>query len=318
MLRFRSLALLWTAALGLGAGALLAVNTARIYGTITDETGKPVGEAKITVTCPSMPTFKLEAGTDSSGRWAVTLVDATKTYHYRFEKVGYLMMEQELKLPIGANERRDFKMLTVDEARRQGIGGGGQPTNAEQAVLAFNAGAEAYQQGDTTTAKAKMQEAISIDPQLTAGYSALAALYWAEKDATKALEMAERALSIDPKDVRALRVSVQAYTAQGDREKTKAAVAALAAADPKAGAADLYEQGRLAYNAGDMATALKLFEQSVAGNPDFPRVHYMLGMCYINQGDTAKAKQELETFIATASADDPDLGTAKEMLAYLK
>lgn len=318
MLKFRTLALLWTAALCFGAGALLAVNTARIYGTITDESGKPVGEAKITVTCPAMPTFKFETSTDSKGRWAVTLVDATKGYHYRFEKLGYLMMEQELKLPIGANERRDFKMLTVDEARRQGIAGGGQPTHTEQAVLAFNAGAEAFQQGDTTTAKAKMQEAISLDPQLTAGYSALAALYWADKDATKALEMAERALSLDPKDVRALRVSVQAYTEKGDSEKAKAAVAALAEADPKAGAADLYEQGRQAYNAGDMAAALKLFEQSAAGNPDFPRVHYMLGMCLINQGDTTRAKQELETFIATASADDPDLGTAKEMLAYLK
>ncbi len=44
----------------------------------------------------------------------------------------------------------------------------------------------------------------------------------------------------------------------------------------------------------------------------------MLGLCYVSNGQNAKAKQSMETFIAKAAADDPDLSTAKEMLAYLK
>ncbi len=318
MTRFqRSLTLVF-AALALVGGVLYALSGARIYGTITDETGKPVADVQITVTCPTMPSFKFETHTDAEGRWAVSLVDSTKPFHYRFEKVGYQMKEQDLKLPIGSNERSDFEMLTVDEARKRGLATGAQPSRTDQAVLTFNEGAEAFQQGDTATAKAKMQEAISIDPQLTAGYSALAALFWSEKDGAQAIEMAEKAISIDPKDVRALRVAVQAYTAAGNTAKAKAATEALAVADPAAGAADLYEQGRQAYNAGDMAQALQYFAQSEAANPAYPRVHYMLGMCYINQNDTAKARQELETFIANAAADDPDLATAKEMLSYLK
>ena len=44
----------------------------------------------------------------------------------------------------------------------------------------------------------------------------------------------------------------------------------------------------------------------------------MLGMCYVSESANAKAKQSLETFLAKAAADDPDVATAKEMLAYLK
>ena len=67
-----------------------------------------------------------------------------------------------------------------------------------------------------------------------------------------------------------------------------------------------------------MPAALKLFEQSLAADPEYGKTHYMLGMCYISQGENAKAREHLQAYIAVAEAGDADAATAKEMLSYLK
>ncbi len=296
-----------------------ALNQARLHGTITDENGKPVAGVLLTVTCAEVGGFKLEATSDKRGNWAVTLIDATKTYTYKYTKEGYQDMQQDLKVPLGSNERRDFTMLSLAEARKRGVAATMQEaTQEEKAVLAFNAGAEASQMGDLVTAKQKMIEASTLNPQLTVAFSALAGFLYAEKDYPAAVAAAEKALALDPRDARSLRVAVEANTALGNTEKAKAASAVLATVDPKAGAIDLFNQGVREYNTGTVPAALALFEQAFAADPTYAKTHFMLGMCYISQGENAKAKEHLESFIATAAADDTDLATAKEMLSYIK
>lgn len=301
------------------SSAASALNQARLFGTITDETGKAVAGVQITVVCKDVATFKLESKTDAKGNWAVTLIDATKTYNYKYEKPGFQTLQQDLKVGIGSNDRRDFQMLSEAEARKRGMVETPQELTAEdKAVIAFNEGAEASQMGDVATAKQKMIEASTLNPQLEVAFSALAGFLHMEKDYAGAVTAADKALALDPKDARALRVAVEANTALGNTAKAKEASTALAAVDPKAGAIDLFNQGVREYNSGSMPAALKLFEQALAADPTYGKTHYMLGMCYISQGDNAKARQHLESYIAVAPADDADAATAKEMLAYLK
>ena len=307
-------AVLWT------SSAAQALNQARLFGTITDENNKPIADVQVTVTCPDIATFKLEEKTDGKGNWAVTLIDATKSYNYKYEKPGYQTMQQDLKVPIGSNDRRDFQMLSNAEAIKRGtaVAVPQEQTPEEKAVVVFNEGAEASQMGDMETAKKKMVEAAALNPQLTIAHSALAGMLLADKDYAGAVAAADKALALDAKDARALRVAVDANTALGNKAKAKEASAALAAIDPKAGAIDLFNQGVREYNAGAMPAALKLFEESLAADPTYGKTHYMLGMCYISQGENAKAKQHLEAFIAVAESGDADATTAKEMLSYLK
>ncbi|MFN7941684.1 MAG: tetratricopeptide repeat protein [Thermoanaerobaculia bacterium] len=312
----RSLALL---TLALAATALWGVAQGRIRGTITDEKGKPVADVKITVTEPTVAMFKLETKTDAKGYYALTLLDATRTYTYRFEKEGYQPIETPLKVAIGANEVHDFRILTREAALALNAktAPAAEPTPQQKAVLVYNEGAEASQQNDYETAKAKFVEALTLDPTLEAAASALAGVYYIQKDWTKAVEAAERALLIDPQDRRSLNVRFEAYKALGNTEKMKEASAALATADPESAARNLYNQGVQLYNAGKLAEALPLFEQAVAAFPKHGKAHYMLGLCYVNGGDTAKAKSELETFLSLAP-DDSDAPSAREMLQYLK
>jgi tetratricopeptide (TPR) repeat protein len=305
---------LWTASVA------QALNQARIYGNITDENKKPLEGVQLTVTCAAVASFRLEATTDAKGKWAVTLIDATQTYNYKFEKPGYQTMQQDFKVPLGGNERQDFQMISDAEAIKRGgaVTVQREPTPEEKAVLAFNEAAEASQMGDMETAAKKMAEAAELDPKLTVAHSALAGMLNAAKDYAGAAAAAEKALALDPKDARALRVAADANTKLGNTARAKEASAALAAIDPKAAALDLYNQGVREYNAGAMPAAIKIFEQALAADPTYGKTHYMLGMCYIGQGENAKAKQHLEAFLAVAAADDADATTAKEMLSYLK
>lgn len=314
----------WLAVVALAAfwsaSAAQALNQARLYGTITDENKKPIAGIHVTVTCPEVSSFKLETTTDAKGNWAVTIIDATKSYNYKYEKDGYQTMQQDLKVPIGSNDRRDFQMLSNAEAIKRGeaVAVPQERTPEEKAVVAFNEGAEASQMGDMETAKKKMAEAAALNPQLTVAHSALAGMLYADKDYAGAAAAADKALALDPKDVRSLRVAAEANNALGNTARAKEASAALAAIDPKSGAIDLFNQGVREYNAGSMGAALKLFEQSLAADPSYGKTHYMLGMCYISQGQNAKAKEHLEAFIAVAESSDADAATAKEMLSYLK
>ena len=226
-------------------------------------------------------------------------------------------MEQDLKIPLAANERKDFTMRSVSSAAGTAQPQQ-QPTAADKAIEIFNQGAEASQMGDTITAKKKMQEAIATDPNLLPAHSALALMYLTDKQHAEAAAEAEIVLAVEPKNERAIRVAVDAYKALGNKEKQATYAAVLSQLDPKAGAIDTFNQGVVAYNAGDMSKARGYFEQSATANPEFAKVHYMLGMCYASEGNNAKAKAAMETFIAKADSDDPDLATAKEMMAYLK
>jgi tetratricopeptide (TPR) repeat protein len=299
------------------ASPAAALNQARIHGTITDENKKPLEGVDVLVTCPDVATIRLETKTDAKGNWAITLVDATKLHHYKFSKEGYQIMEQDLKIPINSNERRNFTMASLASLGATAPAGQ-EPTANDKAILIFNQGAEASQMGDTITAKKKMQEAIATDPSLLPAHSALAVMYLADKQYAEAAAEAELVLGQEPKNERAVRVAVDAYKQLGNKEKYALHAATLAAMDPTAGAIDTYNQGVQAYNAGDMAKARGFFEQSATANPGFAKVFYMLGMCYVSEGNNAKAREAMDTFIAKADSDDPDLATAKEMLAYLK
>lgn len=294
----------------LAASPLLAVGQGRMFGLVKTQEGEPVAGANITVTCASLPTFKLELMSNDQGKYTVALVDATKTYVYRIEKEGFQPLEEQVKIPIGSNTERDFTLLTPQQLRAAG----GAPV-VDPAIETYNAGVALLNAGDRPGAIAKFEEAVKLDAELAAGWSALAMVRAQAGEHAAAVAAAEKAVAIDPGDTRALRVQVDGYRALGQDDKAAAAKRALAEADPASAALDFYNQGVDLYNGGQTDQALALFEKSLAADPNYARTHYMLGLCYAGS-DTAKAKTHFQTFVEMAP-DDPDAATAKEMINYL-
>lgn len=300
------------------AGAAFAESQARLHGTIKDETGAPLAGVAVTVTQPELPTFLIETKSDAKGRYGVTLNDATRSYLYRLAKEGYQTVEATIKVGVGQNKQWDFELLSLAEAERRAAAGGvkRELTPKEKAVLAFNAGAEAAQAHDAAAARARFEEAFALDPELAAAASALAGLAMVDGDHAGAVGWAERALAADPGDRRALMIRYEAFRALGDEEKARAAGEALAAADPATAAAEFFNRGVELYNEGKTGEALPQFERAVAADPQLAKARYLLALCYVNAGQPARAKAELEAFLELAP-DDPDAPAAREMLGYL-
>lgn len=308
-----------------GAPALEAGTEARVTGVVSDTAGAPLAAVTITVTTPEITTFKLERKTDGKGKYSVLLLDGTRQYVFRFEKEGYQAYEESIKPRLGEPLRRDFVLGSVtagaaavapptapaDAPARQ------EPTGADLAVMAFNEGVAAHQAGDRALATQKFEEAAELNPELMQAHYALGAIALEEGRHAEAAAAADRAVALDPTYVRALDLRWRAYTLLGDKEKAQAAAEALATADPEQGAVALFNRATELFNAGDAAGALGLLERLLAGTPDHPKAHYMLGLCYLNQGKEAEAKLHLQRFLEL-SPEDPDAATAREMLAYLK
>ncbi len=297
--------------------AAWALGQGRIYGKVLDEKGAALAGVKIIVTCDAVAGFKMEGTTNDKGEYAFSLVDATKTYKYHLEKEGYQTWEEQVKVPIETNLKKGFKLTSLGalqaEAQQKAEA---EMTPEEKAVVAYNAGAESYNQKDLAVAKARFQEAVALDPNLVTAWSVLSQLLLAEKSYKEAAAAAEAALAIDATDDRALRVRVDAYRGLGDTAKLKEANAALASADPKVAAIGLINEGVTLYNAGKMNEAKAPLEKALELDPTAVRAHYLLGICY-SVDDKAKAREHFNKFLELAP-NDPDAAAAKEMLQYVK
>lgn len=315
-------ALLAALALSLSlSGTLQAAEEGRILGTVVDEAGAPIAGAKAVLT-RAETSYKLEKTTDKKGQFVLLVLDATQEYQLRVEKEGYLPMEGPVKPKIQDTLRLTFTLAKAapapDPAVKAALEGG------EKAVLAYNEGVEILKKGDNAAALAKFEAASSLDPKLPEAHAVIAELSLELGEPAKALAAADRYLEIRPGDVRGLQARYDALKAMGDKEKARQALQALATADRSLDTAvRLYNEGAEATRTGDLDQAAVWFGYALAVAPEDPRFikgHYVVGLTYAKSEkaeDKAKAREHLEAFLRLAP-NDPDAGSAKEMLEYLK
>lgn len=177
----------------------------------------------------------------------------------------------------------------------------------------FNAGVADYQAGDYDGAAARFRQALEMDPALTPAHVALARIYVHQGDLEQGRASAERVVELDPKNGEILGLLYVIHRADGDEGKAEETFAALQAADPDYVGRGFFDQGVSYFNAGDSASATRIFEGVIATLPDHPKAHYMLGLSLLSSGKTVRAKSLLQRFLELAP-DDPDAGTARQML----
>jgi tetratricopeptide (TPR) repeat protein len=187
---------------------------------------------------------------------------------------------------------------------------------ADTAALLFNEGVEDMRAGDLGAAKARFEEVLGLEPEFLQAHLGLALCHLREGSFEAAAAAAERALELDPGNLRALEIGVDAYRALGNKQMEEAALEALGSADPRTASGQLFERGVELFAAGDTAGAIGLFQRAVELDPENPRAHYKLGLCYISSGETAEAREHLQRFLELAP-DDPEAPSAREMLGYL-
>jgi tetratricopeptide (TPR) repeat protein len=291
---------------------LLAVQQGRISGKVTDGKGVILSDVKITITTKSLTNFKVELKTNKDGKYGTILNDATLTYHYRFEKEGFIPYEQDKKVPIGGSEVLDVQLLTQQQAIEKGV----VKQVEDPFTTSYNAAVEAYQAGDFEAAFTKAQEAIKLGPDKAIAYNLGATIAAKKKDWDNTIVLGEKSLALEPDNSSLVGMLMDAYRAKGDKAKAAEYEKKYIAANPDQPEI-LYNQAVELYNKNDFKGAEPLLKKVVEGKPDFAKAHYLLGMSYVNLNKIPDMKKHLSEYLKL----DPkgsDAGTAKEMLEAFK
>jgi len=189
-------------------------------------------------------------------------------------------------------------------------------TAGDAARIVYNEGVEALKIGDRKNARARFEQALEINPELTPAMSALAIVLINDGEFASSAELAERILELEPDNARAMTIAFDAYKSLGDEDNERASFARILASGSKDIGKLLYESGVEQFNSGNLDGALKNFQQALEADDSLSRVHYHLGLCLVNKGDVTGAKEHFRKFLEMAP-QDAEAPAASEMLKAL-
>ena len=307
------------AAAFLASGYLFAGAQCRLKGIVTDGTGAPIEGATIIVTTPGMSNFKVTLKTDKKGEYLTLLNDCTMPYHVRSEKEGFAATEGDKKVPVGDIGSLDLKMMSAEQAAAKAnpaAAAAKQMSPSDKAATTFNAGVEALNAGDKATAEKKFLEAVQTNPDLPAGWNALATISYEKKDWAKVIEYGTKATDLDPSLTNLYGMMADASRQSGDKKGAAEWQAKYAEANPDSPEI-LYNKGVEAYNKGKMKDAEAALTKVVEAKPDNANAQYLLGMTSFNLNKKAAAKEHFEKYLEL-EPNGKDASTVKELLPLLK
>jgi Tfp pilus assembly protein PilF len=297
--------------------------TGRIKGKVVDAQNKPVEGATIVMENKEM-NRKLSTKTDRRGEYTQFL--APGTYVVTATKDN---LSQTFEVRVSIDEKEQNFTLAPGSG-----GGAGAPSEAdvkkreaENAAIkgAFEQGVALSNEGKYDEAIAKFNEVLVKVPKCVECQTNIAAVHMRKKEYDPAEAAYKKAIEINPSSAEAYMGLANVYNAQKKFDQASEAGAQaqklLSAAGGTTGggvsASATFNQGVIAWNAGKIPDAQKLFEQAVAADPKMADAHYWLGMANVNQGKLPEAVKSFEEYLKL-DGKGQYAEQAKGMLAAIK
>jgi Flp pilus assembly protein TadD len=155
---------------------------------------------------------------------------------------------------------------------------------------------EALRRRDYETAETLLVEAAEADPRSAEVLRVLGGVFFLRGRPLNAAIALKKAEAIAPLDERSRFTLVMAYVALGKRDWARPEIAKLVEAAP-ANALYPYWTGRLDYDDGQYATAVKSLQRAVELDPRSMKAYDNLGLCYEALGRFDEARQSWEEAI---------------------
>jgi tetratricopeptide (TPR) repeat protein len=278
----------------------LAERKARVIGKLVDPEGKPIQGVTVTATSPDLPKFREVRTTDKKGVFIVDFEQVGVTYQYRFEKIGYQLLDVQQKWDLEGTEHFEWTMQlgSTVAAADAPVASASAP-----AIAAYNAGVGALKAKDYATAEAKFKEAIGHDPNLRQAWGALSSAQLELGRNQEAAAAAENAIALGSTDEAVFMARWQAYKNLGDEAKAAEALKDLGATGRRTEEAKrIHNEAVALVKAGDDAGAFAKFQEALALDPNLQESLLGLATAGVKIGRNAEAAAAAETILKA----DPD------------
>ena len=272
-----------------------AQNSARIFGVVTDHEGNPVDGATILMEFQGGVTRSFQTPSNDQGEY-IQVGLASGPYLVTISAEGIAGVRYNLRLSAGEEFELDVQLLARGQVDRTGL------SEEEIAELearettrgAFTNGLSAAREGDFDEAARLLGEAIEATPDCGDCLRNLGIVEFQRGNYDEAEQALRRAIEISPDDAAAFDALADVYNTQ--RRFDKAGEASAEATRLSGGAAGgggdagaVFDQGLIAWNAGRVADARGLFEQTLEMDPSHGEAHYWIGMANLNAGQLTEA-----------------------------
>jgi tetratricopeptide (TPR) repeat protein len=280
-----------------------AQSTGMVKGKVIDGENQPVSDAKITIDYLEGINRRFEVKSNRRGEFTQIGLPPGQ-YKVTAEKDKLGAQSFDVRVRLGDATEVNFVLAP-------GAVGPTKDDLAKGAELKelFDAGVEASRTGQYDEAIAKFQAAAEIVPGCYDCLYNIGFAHAQKKDYDNAEASFKAAIEMKPDYVEAFNGLATVYNAQkkfdlaqqASQQAAEHAAASAAAGGSGAGSVDaLYNQGVIAWNAGDVPAAKKHFEEVLKINPDHAEAHYQLGMALLNEGKLPEAAAEFETYLRLA------------------
>lgn len=270
---------------------------ADLSGKVTDEAGKGVGDAKVTLVLTALDSGFFVV-TRKNGEFSAKDMKAGQ-WHMVVEAPSYAVWQKDVEVTADRNPAVDVKLA--------------RDNSAELVAKAE----ELFKAGKMTEARAEYLKVRELHPELMAVNRAIASTYGGERNHAEALKYLDMALAESPTDPMMLQLAAGRALELNDVPRaldylSKIDDKALTDPDPLLNiAVGLLRKQRF-------ADAVKVLDRAIARFPQAPDAYFYRGLGRIDAKDSAGSKADLEKYISMAPADAAQVAQAKDLLSKMK
>jgi len=270
---------------------------AELSGKVTDDKGKGVGDAKVTLVLTSA-SKGFSVTTKGNGDFKAKDIKAGE-YKVQIESPNFIVVRQTVTVSEAKNPSLDVQLKRDNSPDLL--------TKAEQL----------YQAGQLTEAREEYMKVLEAHPELTAINRAIAFTYGKEGKHAEALKYLDAALAGNPDDLLLLQLAAASATQVNDFPRAmgyldKIDVTTLTDEEPLVNAAINF------INKQHSAEAITVLDKAVARFPELPGAYFYRGFAHLQSHKNPEGKADLEKFVSLAPADAPQMPQAKDLLSRIK
>lgn len=286
-----------------GQGRAQPRGTLFVDGTIVDETGKPVYQARVILEKLS-GAMQLSAFTNNDGSFSFQRLSESSLV-LRVTANGFKDHSETFELTSAPRHLRIVMSSTDEEKNRQATPSGQGVVAAStlkappKARKEYEQAAEAQRRGDNATAHTHADKAVQLYAEFADAYALNGLVYLQEQKLDLAQAAFEKALSIEPELPDALLGFGRLCNSERRFADAERYLSQAAKNSPEAWQIN-YELGRADQGLGNNVEAERHLRVARAANPPYPPVYYTFAQVLLLLDRPADALPEMEAYLRLA------------------